>query len=325
MMFVFGEVSDPLYETTCLVEDIVRSQVIELVRYTFIPDFPNPQIIQAAQSAQMRGSRFLNAEDLIFLIRHDRGKVNRLRTYLSWKDVRKKAKDSGGPADGADAAVDIIDATAGGAGTDKSGAPGVAKMQKTKVKLCWEILKQYDDFLTGDTAEDFDEDEVEAYNDSVQRLKDADEVTRAMTREEYVHYSECRQASFTYRKVKRFRDWCYMSQYADTRPNDDTVDILGFLTFEMVSKLTETALLVKKEADARIGMASISNLNKRKREESPEEEDVDAGSHLFSLPPSDQTPLQPQHITDAFWRLQRTVSPLKNFRGGLTKTRICLI
>jgi transcription initiation protein SPT3 len=31
MMFVFGEVSDPLPETTMLVEDIVRSQVIEIV------------------------------------------------------------------------------------------------------------------------------------------------------------------------------------------------------------------------------------------------------------------------------------------------------
>ncbi len=43
----------------------------------------------------------MSAEDLIFLIRHDRGKVNRLRTYLSWKDVRKHAKDSGGDAGGA--------------------------------------------------------------------------------------------------------------------------------------------------------------------------------------------------------------------------------
>lgn len=32
MMFVFGEVSDAISETTQLVEDIVRSQVIEIVR-----------------------------------------------------------------------------------------------------------------------------------------------------------------------------------------------------------------------------------------------------------------------------------------------------
>lgn len=52
------------------------------------------------------------------MIRHDRAKVNRLRTYLSWKDVRKHAKDSGGdtgagmeveiPEDGADGAVPVV-------------------------------------------------------------------------------------------------------------------------------------------------------------------------------------------------------------------------
>ncbi len=31
MMFVFGEVQDPILETVNLVEDIVRSQLIELV------------------------------------------------------------------------------------------------------------------------------------------------------------------------------------------------------------------------------------------------------------------------------------------------------
>lgn len=50
--------------------------------------------------ATRRGARYLSAEDLIFLIRHDRAKVNRLRTYLSWKDVRKHAKDSGGDGGG---------------------------------------------------------------------------------------------------------------------------------------------------------------------------------------------------------------------------------
>lgn len=35
MMFVFGEVQDPLPETVNLVEDIVRSQIIELVSAPF--------------------------------------------------------------------------------------------------------------------------------------------------------------------------------------------------------------------------------------------------------------------------------------------------
>jgi len=58
------------------------------------------KILQARALATRRGARFITAEDLIFLIRHDRGKVNRLRTYLSWKDVRKHAKDSGGDGGG---------------------------------------------------------------------------------------------------------------------------------------------------------------------------------------------------------------------------------
>ena len=66
----------------------------------------------------INNSRYLSAEDLIFLIRHDRAKVNRLRTYLSWKDVRRHAKDSGGDGaagmevetleDGADGELSII-------------------------------------------------------------------------------------------------------------------------------------------------------------------------------------------------------------------------
>lgn len=37
MMFVVGEVQEPMAETVNLVEDIVRSQIIELVREPFGP------------------------------------------------------------------------------------------------------------------------------------------------------------------------------------------------------------------------------------------------------------------------------------------------
>ena len=50
--------------------------------------------MQARAQSARRGARVLSVEDLIFMIRHDRPKVNRLRTYLSWKDVRKKVKES---------------------------------------------------------------------------------------------------------------------------------------------------------------------------------------------------------------------------------------
>jgi transcription initiation protein SPT3 len=84
-----------------------------------------------------------------------------------------------------------------------------------------------------------------------------------MTREEYVHYSECRQASFTYRKAKRFREWANMSAYTDVKPNDDLIDILGFLSFEMVRTITEAALMVKRAEE--MSSANKSGAGKRKR------------------------------------------------------------
>ncbi|KAJ2776593.1 Transcription initiation protein spt3 [Coemansia javaensis] len=221
MMFVSGEVQDPLPEATMLIEDIVRSQVIEI-------------IVMAAAQAQRRGSRFVASEDFIFLIRHDRNKVVRLREYLSWKDVRKKVKERD---DAADDAIDDV-----GGGGDKP-----ERATKVKIRLSWELANSFlENLADGDADADDDEEELEAQGDAYKRLRDADEITKQMTRDEYVHYSECRQASFTFRKSKRFREWANMSAYVDTKLNDEIIDILGFLTFEMVSKLTETALAIKR-------------------------------------------------------------------------------
>ncbi|KAG0165030.1 Transcription initiation protein spt3 [Apophysomyces sp. BC1034] len=316
MMFVFGEVADPLQETTLLVEDIIRSQVIEI-------------IIQATAQAARRNSRYLSAEDLIFLMRHDRAKVNRLRSFLSWKDVRKNAKDASG-----DPVEEMVDET------------NTGKLYRSIIKLPWEIVNQFSDVIVRSTStedEDEDDDEIEAYNDSIQRLRDADEVTRAMTREEYVHYSECRQASFTYRKSKRFREWACMSSFVEVKTNDDIVDSLGFLTYEMVSKLTTTALKIKRDLVEATGKKEEdTGIVKRKREdeedkrekkkaradhhhEDKQEGDPPEGDGLFSLPSTEQTPLQPEHVHEAFRRLQQLPQPMKNFRGGLARTRISLI
>ncbi|KII94667.1 hypothetical protein PLICRDRAFT_148721 [Plicaturopsis crispa FD-325 SS-3] len=325
MMFVFGEVQDPNSETVNLVEDIVRSQIIEL-------------IVQARALATRRGARYLSAEDLIFLIRHDRGKVNRLRTYLSWKDVRKHAKDSGGDGGGGVEVETLEDGA-----DDKL----TAKAQKITIKLPWEITTIYSEVLrqSGHQSDDEeDEDDIEAHEASIQRLKEADEATREMTREEYQHYSDCRQASFTYRKAKRFRDFLNLPAHLDLKANDDTVDIVGFLAFEMVRSLTLAGLTVKKsleESYLRDDYASPSHgkrkagvgmdlSNKRRREESPEAEYTLPSCSLFLPPPEARTALRPEHIQDAFSRMQgdwahHRSAGMRNWRGGLIRTRVSLI
>lgn len=52
------------------------------------------KLTQATTLANRRGSKAISIIDLIFQIRHDRAKVSRLKTFLSWKDVRKNVKDS---------------------------------------------------------------------------------------------------------------------------------------------------------------------------------------------------------------------------------------
>ena len=125
----------------------------------------------------------MSAEDLIFLIRHDRGKVNRLRTYLSWKDVRKHAKDSGGDG-GAGVEVETLEDGPDGnciyfltpiysiltLRSDKL----TAKAQKITIKLPWEITTIYSEVLkqSGHQSDDEeDEDDIEAHEASIQRLK----------------------------------------------------------------------------------------------------------------------------------------------------------
>jgi transcription initiation protein SPT3 len=171
-----------------------------------------------------------------------------------------------------------------------------------------------------------------------------------MTREEYQHYSDCRQASFTYRKAKRFREFLNLPASLDLKANDDTVDIVGFLAFEMVRSLTLAGLTVKKSLEESVlaGGGSpmmgkrkrgIDAVDSRKRgvghggagdDEEDDSEYALPVCGLFLPPPEARTALRPEHIQDAFSRMQGDWSHhrsagMTNWRGGLVRTRVSLI
>lgn len=108
----------------------------------------------------------------------------------------------------------------------------------------------------------------------------------------------------------------------------------------MVSKLTTTALQIKRDVkDNKRGSSkddSVTVGSKRKRDDSDEKGNNDKNGRdqtttndteggLFSLQSSEETPLEPEHVLEAFRRLQQTPVPLKNFRGGLVRTKVSLI
>ncbi|KAK6085679.1 spt3 [Seiridium cupressi] len=297
MMYVSGETGEPSTETTFLIEEIVRQQVIEMLR-------------NCTELAARRGARSIAINDLIFLIRDDAPKVSRLRTFLSWKDVRKNARDSDEKGGDVELGVDDAGGPAGampGAGPVEEAAK---KNKKAKVKLPWEPSSFYSQEVP-ELDDEEDEEEEELNFITLERLRKADERTKVMTREEYVTWSEYRQASFTYRKGKRFREWAGFGVVTDSKPSDDVVDILGFLTFEMVQTLTEEALKIKEQEDMWKERTGGESSSSKKRKLGP--------GGLFDPPSEGKTPVENRHIHEAFRRLQ---TRSKKSRAMLNGTRL---
>jgi transcription initiation protein SPT3 len=153
-------------------------------------------------------------------------------------------------------------------------------------------------------------------------------------------------ATLTFTSAKRFRDYLNLPANLDLKPNDDTVDIVGFLAFEIVRSLTVAALEVKKSLEEPVLQAhaatspalgkrklaaSLDVSNKRRREASPDEADAPLPACSLFLPPLEaRTALRPEHIQDAFVRMQgdwsqRRTANMRGFRGGLIRTGVSLI
>lgn len=146
--------------------------------------------------------------------------------------------------------------------------------------------------------------------------------------------------------AKRFREFLNLPPHLDLKANDDTVDIVGFLAFEMVRSLTLAGLTVKKSLEEsyireeyaspvlgkRKSTVHGGPADKRRREESPDDdaEYTLPVNSLFLPPPEARTALRPEHIQDAFSRMQGDWSHhrsagMHNWRGGLVRTRVSLI
>ncbi|TPX45970.1 hypothetical protein SeLEV6574_g03526 [Synchytrium endobioticum] len=314
MMFIFGEVPEPLDATVQLIEDIVQHQICELV-------------LHAGNLAQKRGAPFMTAEDLIFLIRRDVSKIHRLKAYLTWTHVRTNTADwdVAGELPGFE---DLIEENA-------QDAASVCAVKSTgaRVRFSWDPLSAFHSLIGDDEQDDDHEDRHNPHPAYIARLRVEDEITKAMTLEEYKRWTEFRGASFTYKRSNKFREWANLSSLYDSKAHPDFVDVLGFLAYDMVRKLTETALRIKTEWDSssRKKMSSHHTnsippgLDNASAPEYTDEEDDEFQSFLASLNSvfgksmSERTPLQPMHIHASFRESQLRIRPLRNFKGGMAR------
>jgi transcription initiation protein SPT3 len=206
--------------------------------------------------------------------------VARLKEFLSWKDLRKNARP------GEEGALEAPDEELYGLAPNED-----RKRKRSFARLPYDPMSGMLVDIMGADAE-LVEDEAtvceELDLDTRRRLFLADQMTRDMNREEYMEFSECRQASFTYKKAKKFRDWINPAQFIDFRLNDDVVEIMGFLAWEMVRKLTEYAL-VEKRNEVTVTSEGGTNYGEE-------------GCKLFASP-LEKTAITPGHLHAAVFRI----------------------
>ncbi|XP_058254983.1 transcription initiation protein SPT3 homolog isoform X2 [Hemibagrus wyckioides] len=216
MMFALGDSRRPLHETAALVEDIVHTQLINMLH-------------QAAEVALLRGARLISPEDIIFLMRKDKKKMRRLLKYMQFRDYKSKLMktlDDEEPLD-----------------SDKFSSSSANKRQKMMLDFLGSI-DQTGEFLT--LLEDEEVDEVKQ-----ERMERLEKQTRNMDSAQYADFCESRQLSFS-KKLSKFREWLDCSSL-DLKPNGVSMEILSYLAYETVAQIVDLALLVKQDMTPKTG------------------------------------------------------------------------
>uniref|UniRef100_A0AAY4CHL4 SUPT3 protein n=1 Tax=Denticeps clupeoides TaxID=299321 RepID=A0AAY4CHL4_9TELE len=216
MMFALGDSRRPLHETAALVEDIVHTQLINMLH-------------QAAEVSLLRGARLITAEDILFLMRKDKKKVRRLLKYMQFRDYKSKLLKMVDDEDPVD--------------SDKYSSGTVNKRKK----LFQDFLGSIDQ--TGEFLSVLEEDDVDEVKQ--ERMERLEKQTRAMDATQYSDFCESRQLSFS-KKASKFREWLDCSTL-DVKPNAVSMEILSYLAYETVAQIVDLALLVKQDMTPKNG------------------------------------------------------------------------
>jgi len=220
---------------------------------------------------------------LLHIHLHDKARFYRLSSYLHWEEVRRKAKESAYgvselemPNEDDDPDKDPEDAWVSSEATPGNASGKAAKdaqrhLTYNSLSLFEEHALPLDDGNDGTLDPDRELQKMAATPGLIEhfkRLKAADLMTAKLSPSEYVQYTENRaQASFSHHKAssKRFRDFISPTLATlEIAYNEDLVDVLGFLAFEI---LTELVLQAKEEGRRRVSAIRAEEARVRKVEE----------------------------------------------------------
>ncbi|XP_034193963.2 transcription initiation protein Spt3 isoform X1 [Osmia lignaria lignaria] len=212
MMHGFGDSSEPLIESAKIIEEVVLQQMRTIIR-------------KACEVSERRGNSkkgiCISAEDLIFLLRKDKMKLQRLLKYLELKEFKSSVHK-----------------------TIESDLPENF-VQSDNLEGCknkgplYSFLSLIDN--TGELLE------VASTIDEVkqQRCIRAEIVTRSMDEARYLKFSKARNASFANKNRHKFSDWLLTD--SDITISKQGYTILGYLAYETVAQIVDLALLVRQD------------------------------------------------------------------------------
>ncbi|PLB52455.1 TFIID-18kDa-domain-containing protein [Aspergillus steynii IBT 23096] len=214
MMYIHGEVPDPLPETTDFIKTIVHEQMIEIIK-------------RAADITSLRSSQQITPLDIVFVIRHNKQKETLVQKHVKFTEIRKTIK--------CDRKEKRVLTQEEKKDSNRTGAdlilPGY-----TIPFLNETVIKCGDDSV----------DNLSAANDAYQqRLADADERTRNMSEAEYAKWTGFRRAWFTKGRKERFGEWLGLESMTGVSLHDDVFEVLSLLAFDVVVNVTKEALRVK--------------------------------------------------------------------------------
>lgn len=262
MMYAFGDARRPLATSAEIVDKMVISQIMEILH-------------RAADVAYDRNAKTLCIEDIIFLMRRDPVKVQRLIKYLSTKEQATKAQVA---------------------------SDGEIEQHGNVGKRCKEFIEKIDQggkLMAAFNEEYFDEVYME-------RLVRNDKVTRTLDEKRYVEFCHARKASFRGKHSQKFQQIIQEAAASiDLKMEKQFHEILLYLARETVGQIVSLALTVRRDGlpgDNISRIIALGSVN-------PSYPSI----HLPTQDKSDQgkkpeltgNPLTPAEIREAMRRIQR--------------------
>ncbi|XP_011858736.1 PREDICTED: transcription initiation protein SPT3 homolog [Vollenhovia emeryi] len=212
MMHGFGDSSEPLLESAKIIEDVVLQQIKTIVR-------------RACEIADRRAgskkSNVISGEDLLFLLRKDKVKLQRIIKHLEIKELGSSVQKLITH----DTPQNTVD---------------VEQMDSAKKKVPFQsFLEQLDN--TGELLES------SSSVDDVKRRRciRADIAARSMDEVHYMKFSKARRVSFANKNRHKFCDWICLD--GDVTMSKQAQTILSYLAYETVAQIVDLAFLVRQD------------------------------------------------------------------------------